>query len=214
MKRTTTIIVAALMLSALTGCGHDAVSGSSDTTKPATTETVTETVPEPSSEPASEANSFDFEAAVNDTYICGQKLTYPVKWGEFSEDFTVVAEDAFSDADRNKISCFVNYKGHEIGTFIFHGTTTVEGITPDTEIRLIDVRVNPEITDVPVYSFRGLEFHSKKEDVKKLLGEPASIGPNDCSLLYDKYGADSRSVYRFSFGALGEDDLDGINIIY
>lgn len=214
MKRTTAFFAAALMLTAFAGCGHDAVSGSSNTTKPPTTETVTETVPEPSSEPASEANSFDFEAAVNDTYICGQKLTYPVKWGEFSSDFTVVAEGAFSDADRNKISCFVNYKGHEIGTFIFLGTTTVEGITPDTEIRLIDVRVNPEITDVPVYSFRGLEFHAKKDDISKLLGEPASIGPNGSSYLYDKVNADSRQVYRFSFGTLGEDDFDGIYIIY
>ncbi|MBR4626158.1 MAG: hypothetical protein IKO47_00370 [Ruminococcus sp.] len=214
MKRTTAILAAALMLTAFTGCGKDAASDSSDTTKPATTETVTETDAEPSSEPVSETNDFDFERAVNDTYICGQKLTYPIKWSEFSGDFTVVSEGSFSDAERNKISCFVNYKGQEIGTFIFTGTATVEGITPDTEIRLIDVRVNPEITDVPVYSFRGLEFHGKKDDVTKLLGEPDSIGPNDSAYTYNKVNGDTKQIYRFSFGTLGEDDFDGIYIIY
>lgn len=211
MKTYTAVFTAALVLASLTGCGKDSVSdSSSDITKPTTTAAITET----SAEPSSETQEFDFEAAVNDTIICGQKLTYPVKWGEFSDDFTVVSEGSSSDTSRNKITCFVNYKGQEIGVFTFTGTTTIEDITADTVINLIDVRATPEITDVPVYSFRGLEFHDKKEDVTGLLGEPGSIGPNGCSYLYDSINGERRHVYRFSFGTLGEDDFDGICIVY
>ena len=211
MKLHTALFTAAILLASLAGCGKDTVPGSSSvTTDPTTAVTITET----SAEPSSETQEFDFEAAVNDTFICGQRLTYPVKWGQFSDDFTVAAEGAFSDADRNKISCFVNYKGKEIGVFIFTGTTTIEGISADTAISFIDVRSTPEITDVPVYSFRGLEFHDKKEDVTGLLGEPGSIGPNGSSFLYDRIDGERRQVYRFSFGTLGEDDFDGVNIVY
>ena len=141
-------LTVALISSILCSCGRDAPSESQnsavseivDTTESITTSASTKAIIEETTEPQTEAQSdFDFVKTVESTYICGQKLSYPITWGQFGEDFTIDYESAFIDSEKQNISAFVRYKGYDVGIFEFTGCDSVDAINADTAIRGISV---------------------------------------------------------------------------
>ncbi|MCM1008768.1 MAG: hypothetical protein NC485_12775 [Ruminococcus flavefaciens] len=144
-------LTVALFSSILGGCGRDTPSDSqvstiseiSEITESLETSATTQTAVDDITEPITEAQSdFDFVKTVESTYICGQKLSYPITWGQFGEDFSIEYESAFVNSEKQFVSAFVEYKGYDVGMFGFTGCDSVDAINADTTVSSISVLSN------------------------------------------------------------------------
>lgn len=203
----------------LGGCGRDAPSESQDitvteiveTTEGITTSAPTLTTVDDTTESTTEVQSdFDFVKTVESTYICGQKLSYPITWGQFGEDFSIEYESAFVNSEEQIVSAFVEYKGYDVGMFGFTGCDSVDAINADTAIRGISVlSKDMDFFGVEKITVNNLNlgidhsqlFDSLGDDYRKGVGYDQIIYKNDIGL------------YRFTFNE--EDGLItvGLNVI-
>lgn len=171
MKKTLIPLLTAFIVpSALFSCGRDValdspITDTSETTEASeTTETTIPETEEITTEPITEETTsghkddgIDFIKTVESTYICGQQLSYPLTWGQFGENFTVVSEE--SNTYKNMVSANVKYKGNFLGRFIFGGCDSVDEINDDTIISSIDIsHEDNDKFDVPKIEVNGVGF--------------------------------------------------------
>lgn len=179
-------LAAAFISSSLSGCGRDVLSDSKKSTVSKivrTTESI-ETTTQATSQTEAQSD-FDFEKTLEQTYICGQQLSYPLTWGQFGEDFSIDPEGAFTSSGSGKITCSVNYKGQYLGNFIFKGCEDIDDITDDTEIANIFIRnMDMNKFDIPKISVNGLTLHDTHEDLYEALGKSYEIGVNENQIIY------------------------------
>lgn len=215
------LLTVSLISSALGSCGKDVPSDSQDIIVPEITETTeiietlapTQATEDDTTEQSTEAKSdFDFAKAVESTYICGQKLSYPLTWGQFGEDFSVDPEGAFTQSGSQKISCSVNYEGQYLGCFIFRGCESVDAITDDTEIANILIQnqdmPNP---DDPKISVNGVTLNETRANLYEALGDSYEVS-DDGNVSYRDTG--SKRQYRFIFSFFEEDKIVTISIFF
>lgn len=230
---------AAFIPSILCSCGRDAPSESQystvseivETTESITTSAPTKATVEETTEPTTEAQSdFDFVKTVESTYICGQKLSYPITWGQFGEDFSVDPEGAFTQSGSQKISCSVNYKEQYLGNFIFKGCESVDAITDGTEI--VNIYIQNESVDkfdVPKISINGVTLNSSpvienpfnNQNVIEGTAEDDYYEPGDgFNVFYGGEGNDTLAGGKdmdFMYGGDGDDLLlgrNGVNVLF
>ncbi len=184
------------------------------TTESAVTSAAAETTEKLTTEPQTEAQSeFDFVKTIESTYICGQKLSYPLTWGQFGEDFSIDTEGASFSKKTGNLSCYVNYKGQCLGIFSFKDCENVDSITSDTSIYMILIQnMDMEKFDVPKININGLKLHDTHENVHEALGDSCIISDNTNDITYC-----DNSNRQFSFGFSvreNEDKLISVRIIF
>lgn len=199
------LLTVLLISSALGSCGKDVPSDSQDIIVPEITETTeiietlapTQATEDDTTEQTTEAKSdFDFEKALEQTYICGQKLSYPLTWGQFGEDFSVDPEGAFTQSGSQKISCSVNYKGMYLGCFIFNGCESVDAINEDTIIRSISVGNNDmNFFGTSKITVNGLSIAADHCQLFEALGDDFREGVGYQQIIY----GNDIGQYRFTF---------------
>lgn len=104
-KRAAALLVTAAMLCGFTGCGKS--------------ETGSSAVSSSSSEPQrvlADTSIFDFDEAVKNIILFGQKISLPCYWSDFGEDFSHDEMYISSDDD---LMCDLQYKGKKIGNIFF-----------------------------------------------------------------------------------------------
>lgn len=208
-----------LFSSILGCCGRGAPSESQDsavseiveTTESITTSTPTQTTIDDTTEPTIVSQSdFDFVKTVEQTYICGHQLSYPLIWGQFGEDFSVDPEGAFTQPGSQKISCSVNYKEQYLGSFIFKGCESVDAITDDTEIVNVFIQ-NEDVYkfDVPKISINGVTLNSNHEALYEALGNNYEIGIDESQI---NYRSDNLR-FHFGFGKFEDTEDKLVSVI-
>ncbi len=214
-------LTVAFFSSILGGCGRDALSESQDITVPeiaGTTESITTSTPmqatvDDTTEPTTEAQSdFDFEKTLEQTYICGHQLSYPLTWGQLGENFSVEPEGAVLSPQSGNLSCDVNYKGQYLGVITFKDCESVDYITENSEIFGILIQ-NSDIDkfDVPKISVYGVTLNDTHETLYEALGDSYTVrGLND-NVKYCE--PDSKRQYDFIFNSMGEDKLVSVSIM-
>lgn len=212
-------LTVALISSILCSCGRDAPSESQnsavseivDTTESITTSAPTKAVVEETTEPQTEAQSdFDFVKTVESTYICGQKLSYPITWGQFGDDFTIVSDGLYINSEKQKVTADVNYKDHYLGHFIFYGCDSVETITEDTVITAIFVDDNDlDYFGISKIAINGLRFGADHSRLFDALGDDFREGVGYDQIIYEN----DDGKYIFTFGlADDEDKIISVNL--
>ncbi|MDE6781716.1 MAG: hypothetical protein K2J40_09695 [Ruminococcus sp.] len=204
----------------LGGCDKNVPSDRQDITAPEIAETTeiietsaaTQATADDTTEPTTKVQSdFDFEKIVESTYICGQKLSYPLTWGQLGENFSLDSEVAY--ASFNYIYCYLNYMGQYLGVITFKDCKSVAQITENTQISSIDISdSHMEEFDVPKISVNGITFHDTHEDLYEALGDSYEISKYAGDISYS--GVKYAEKYSFSFSATGEDELTSVSISF
>lgn len=213
-------LTVALFSSILGGCGRDAPSESQDSTVPdivETTESITTSTPmqttiDDTVESTTEVKSdFDFVKTVESTYICGQKLSYPITWGQFGEDFSIEYESAFVNSEKQIVSAFVEYKGYDVGMFGFTGCDSVDAVNADTTVSSISVLSNDMdffgTSKITVNDLSLLIDHSQLFDT---FGDDYREGVGYDQIIYE--GDIGKYIFTFS-PADDEDMLTSIHLL-
>ncbi|MBO5383664.1 MAG: hypothetical protein J6A30_05125 [Ruminococcus sp.] len=184
------------------GCKKDTQTASSNndvvdvTESVVTAETTEETEIVTTETQTDNQNGFDFIKTVESTYICGQKLSYPITWGQFGDEFTIEEETATVFSDKRLISASVRYNGYVVGIFGFTGCDSVDEINADTSI--IGIYVNSEDIDyfeTEKITIGDISMGIDHNKLFELLGDDyrEGVGYNQI-----KYKNDS-GLYRFAF---------------
>lgn len=198
-------LAVASISAAISGCSKNALSDSRKSTIPeisGTTESI-ETSTQATSQTETESD-FDFEKTLEQTYICGQQLSYPLTWGQFGDDFSIDLEGAYTESGSKKITCSVNYKGQYLGNFIFKGCEDADDITNDTEIANIFIRnMDMNLFDIPKILVNGLTLHDTHEDLYEALGKSYEIGVNENQIIYSDSNVRS---FWFHFSVREDED--------
>ncbi len=222
-KLRSVFLVTSLILPALSGCGREPIPDRWSISSPeiagvtqngeipSSTQASGEIAAEPTAEPRSD---FDFEKTLEQTYICGHQLSYPLTLRKLGEDFSVDPEGAYSGKPGSeKISCSVEYKGQYLGIFIFKGCESVDNITPDTEISYAFIlSEDAEKFDVPKISVNGVNFSDNHEDLFEALGDSYEIGIDETQIAY----IDDKQHFNFGFGKSDNtnDMLASVSIVF
>lgn len=206
------ILCTSILSGAVCGCGKNksAESSSNLMTSSITTQATTKHTTEPQTEKQSE---FDFAKTLEQTYICGHQLSYPLTLGKLGDDFTIDPEGAFTSSGSGKISCNVKYKGLHLGTFIFKGCENIEDITKDTEICSISIRnMDMNLFDVNKISINSFVLHGTHDELYESVGKNYEFGVNENQVIY----TDSNfGEFWFVFSVReDEDKLVSVSIIF
>lgn len=215
------LLTVSLISSALGSCGKDVPSNSQDIIVPEITETTeiietlapTQATEDDTTEQSTEAKSdFDFEKTLEQTYICGQKLSYPLTWGQFGEDFTIISDSVFTYKEEPKVTADVDYKGHYLGHFIFYGSDSVDAINEDTLIRAINInRSDMDFFGTSKITINGLSFGADHSRLFEALGDDFREGVGYDQIVYENdYG---KYIFRFGM-ADDEDKIISVNLYH
>ncbi len=219
-RKLTCLLLCSLVFSGtLNGCGKESVSNSKpkenseiiETTQSTVeTDAIQTTTEIPTENATEEQSNFDFLKVLESTYICGQQLTYPLTWGQFSDDFTIDYESASINPEKQTISAFVKYKGYDVGMFGFTGCTSVDTINADTAIRGISVfNKDMEFFSAEKIKVNNLSLGINHSQLFDSLGNNYNEGVGYEQITYK----DDVGVYRFTFN---EEDIlitVGLNLI-
>lgn len=222
IKKYMPLLATALLFSlSISGCGKDYTSSVADVTEaeitteaaadtPELTEALTEkeAPAETEAEETEEQNSdFDFVSALESTYICGQKLSYPLTWGQFEDKFEI-DRDTFGSNFGNS-SFDVKFNGNKIATFVINDCENLNQISSDSKIAMITMFCHDSIDDVPLFSINGYTIEGTRSDLRDALGEDFS---NRVSKSQFSYRTENSGVFLFVFNLLEEDKLEAITI--
>ena len=107
------------------------------------------------------------DETLENTLLCGVKLSRSIAWGDFQDVLTLDTEDAASMQDSGKLLCGVKFNGQNIGQFYFEGCGSPDAVTANTPI--IQIKIDSEnnvSSDVPVITVNGLTLCT--DIIKKL----------------------------------------------
>lgn len=209
------LLTAFVVPSALFSCGHDValdspINDTSETTEASeTTETtVSETEEVTTEAPTENQSDFDFAKTVESTYICGQKLSYPITWGQFGEDFSIDSENAYCNSEKELVMAHIKYKGTELGVFTFKGCGDTESISETTPVIRLDYINSKDLDlfDKPKITVSDIALLSTFNQMTETFGENYS---NDLYRQYVYENNDGNFKFLFS---IDEDEIYGISI--
>lgn len=222
IKKYMPLLATALLFSlSISGCGTDDTLSVPDVTEaeitteaatdtPEQTETLTEkdASAETEAEETEEQNSdFDFVSTLESTYICGQKLSYPLTWGQFEEKFEIDRETFASNFGNSLFD--VKFNGNKIAKFVINDCEDLNQISSDSKIAMINMFCYDSIDDIPLFSINGYTFEGTRSDLCDALGEDFS---NRVSESQFSYRTENSGVFLFGFNLQEEDKLEAITI--
>lgn len=132
-KMAAALPVMCAMLCGLAGCGKSEAGSSA----PLSSSSVTQSIPTNKSTISSDntdslgaqgggQSDFDFDEAVKNITLFGQKISLPCYWSDFGEDFS---HDEIYRSDDDELSCQLMYKGKIIGNIFFGDCADTEDIS-------------------------------------------------------------------------------------
>ncbi|MBP3380304.1 MAG: hypothetical protein J6K77_05535 [Ruminococcus sp.] len=217
MKKKLLVFLSIAMLTySAAGCNKDSqtespdsmVSEIAETTEIITTPTTTYENTDDTTDPAAESQSdFDFNEAIEQTYLCGQQLSYPLTWGQLGEDFSVGSEAEHTSF--NYMYCYLNYKGQYLGVITFKYCMSVSQITENTTIADIYITDSTmEEFEIPTISVKGVMLHDNRETLYEALGDGCEISKYTGDASYP----DIKTMRKFCFSLGAEDEITGVDI--
>lgn len=219
-SRIALVVCALFTCSIMYGCGSDPVPSEEiqDTTVSTEETTSVETTEEQTTaeetEPTTETTSkykddgIDYIKLLESTTICGKQLSYPVTWGQFGDDFTVVSEDSSVYESGRILAADVKYKGHSLGSFAFDDCISISDINEETPIGLIYIYDNEiDSFDIPKIEVNGIGFGATHDQLFNALDNHYHEGVNYSQIVSN--GAEGKYIFDFDYD---EDVLRSINI--
>ena len=211
-KKLLIMAVAFVMTATLSGCGKDKSSDTNGEIETAIQSQISDTLSTSSDETAEIEKgeteteiiygnlAFDFNEAVQNIYLFGQKISLPCIFKEFGEDFTLAQSDfVTSNLNPSNLAVGLLYKNERIGTVLLEDCDRADRDKESKRVYSLSVgnilytdlsRINGWYSGgvIPM-DFLGTSFYSTQDEIMKILGEPT---------LYDKIydGCDFR--YKFS----------------
>ena len=225
MKKIFAVVLALSMLCAMTGCDKNEGSAStqeSSTSTESTTGSVEESSSSPSapdssseestsstSEPTAGQAEFDFDEAVKNITLFGNKISLPCTIADFGEDFSL-DEDGYVPVfdDTKRMVCGLLYHNQEIGTVVLadclegdsFGDKEIvnlnlgfvwRGTYPYSEADILSLERMNCYTGKIEHDFAGLSYDSTEKDIKSVLGEPDTV---------DNYDDNYQMLWDFKYG--------------
>ncbi|MBR6669551.1 MAG: hypothetical protein IKL31_02250 [Ruminococcus sp.] len=197
-------------------CGGDVPSESSvddiiSTTESSETSVSTNATEEITTEPQTEERSeFDFIKTVESTYICGQKLSYPITWGQFDEDFSIDYDSASINSEKQTISVFVKYQSYDIGIFGFTGCDSIDSINDNTIINGISVmNKDMDYFEMEKITINDLTLGIDHSQLFATFGDDYREGVGYNQIIYEN----DLGKYRFTFNDNDSLITVGLNIL-
>lgn len=206
MKRKIIALLAgAVLLCGITGCENTKgnvsapeSSTNSDTSSVEESSTAepdssTENSTDNSSEPSDSKVEFNFDEAVKNFTLFGNKIFIPCTISDFGNDFSLNEELYVPIFDeKEEMLCDLLYQGKKIGTVVmadcregddFNDKEIVvinlgfvwRGTYPYTEAEILSLERMNCYTGKIEHDFAGLSYDSTEEDIKSALGEPNTI---------------------------------------
>ncbi|MCH5206546.1 MAG: hypothetical protein J1F09_06295 [Oscillospiraceae bacterium] len=206
MKKIFAFVLALSMLCAMTGCDKneggisnpDSSNNSESSTSSVEDSLSSPSAPDPSSEestgstsePATGQAEFDFDEAVKNITLFGNKISLPCTIADFGEDFSLDEDVQRPIGDTGNMLSNLLYQGFKIGTVIikdcregerFDNKEIVEidlgfgsYIYPYTEAEKLAFERMGNYTGKIEHNFAGLSFDSTEKEAETVLGKPAS----------------------------------------
>lgn len=169
----------------LTSCTEDKNPDISTSDIPAQTDSFTTPMPTqildsneaPNGESKQYEASFDFEEAIQNIYLFGQKISLPCTIEDFGDDFTLDESLIFQTEGSNYVAIRLYYKGKQIGAVGMRDYVQEEISGKQiVNLSLGDSYNNPPkdpwYNEEIELSFLGVSFSSTKEEIIEILGTP------------------------------------------
>ena len=199
MKKIFAFVLALSMLCAMTGCDKNEGSASTQESSTSSVEesSSTPSAPDSSSEESTGSTSgptagqaeFDFDEAVKNITLFGNKISLPCAWEDLGNDYS---HDEFYVPSGDDLLCGLKYKGKEIGSVVFGNCSIADSDNVEEKqivsliIGLIDYGYPYDdyekeslerggfYSGLLEFELDGLSMQSTESDIKELLGEPDS----------------------------------------
>lgn len=203
--KTVALLLAAVLLCGMTGCSKneehisEPESSSSDSQNISVDSSPSDDISSVQSDSSAE---FNFDEAVKNITLFGQKISLPCAWSDFGEDFS--HDDQYVPAE-NDLCCNLLYKGEKVGC-IFFGDCDIENADDAETKPVVCISIGHYDYGYPYdskeldwldragyypglleFSFGELTMESTEENIKNFLGNPTSDseGYNCHYLVYD-----------------------------
>ena len=188
-KLLTLLLCSAVCVCGFTGCGNE-TQDTPDNTQSTTqeqTETSEITTTEESTEPTSEENtsSFNMDETLENTLLCGVKLSPDMTLGMLGEDFTIEDTETSYSEKRNALTCLFDFKGQRVGSISFKDCKESSDVNSDSLIN--DILITNKDTgsfDIPKISVYGVTINENRSKLYENLGEPQLVYGDDESVKY------------------------------
>ena len=155
----------------------------------------------------STASEFDFDAAMKDISLFGQKISLPCYWSDLSEDFSHKEVYFPSDDD---LMCALCYKGKEIGMIAFGNCPETEDASVAESHQIVCIILGFTDYEYPYsdhdrdfldrlgyytgemeFALGDVSMSSTESEIIAALGEPSRISGGDSRYRYLDYKYDS-----------------------
>ncbi len=203
-KLLTLLLCSAVSVCGFTGCGNE-TQDTPDNTQSTTQEqieTTETTATEESTEPTSEENasSFNMDETLENTLLCGVKLSPDMTWSMLGGDFSFETGDTSYSEKNNALSCRLDYKGQYVGGISFKDCKQLDDITGDSKIGYFLIKNDDmEKFDIQKITVYGVNLNDNRETLYSALGEP-QIEYGDGDDKSTKYfDADDGRIFNFAF---------------
>lgn len=125
---------------------------------------------------------FDFDAAIQNIELFGNKISLPCTFKEFGSDFELYEDISIPISDEeNKLRVMIKYKGGFIGSVVLDCQLDDEN---KVEKQVVGLTLGDSSKNIPTNSnwynelieldFSGITYSSTESEVKEKLGTPAS----------------------------------------
>lgn len=201
-KRAAALLITVTMLCGFTGCGKSETGSSSTDSVTSTLQSTPTAESKDSQNPVINSDNigssgtqgnaqsdFDFDEAVKNITLFGQKISLPCYWSDFGEDFS--HDDIYRSGD-GELSCQLMYKGKIVGTIFFDKSADDENIAETENIPIIlivlgftdygypyDSHKESFLESIGYYTgllelnFDGISMSSTETDIIAKVGEPS-----------------------------------------
>ena len=155
--------------------------------------------------------AFDFNEAVQNIYLFGQKISLPCTIKEFGEDFSLYEDGFVPIKGTNNLTLNICYKDEKIGSVMLEDCTATD--KDKNSKRIFELTIGNMFTDnisrldgwykggvIPI-DFLGTSFYSTQDEIIKILGTPTSEEDSFGDVVYRFSRREFVSI-RFRYGKL------------